>query len=60
MYPIYHSFFAYRGKKYEFFVNGRSGRASGKTPVSPWKVGIAVLVALAVLAGILYLMGIFE
>ncbi len=60
LYPIYHSFFAYRGKKYEFFVNGRSGRASGKTPVSPWKVGIAVLVALAVLAGILYLMGFFE
>jgi len=36
-------------------VNGQTGRAHGKAPLSWWKITLAVLIGLAVLAGIIYL-----
>lgn len=45
--PIWISSFTYRGKSYQFLVNGQTGKVGGKAPVSGWKVGIAVLIGIA-------------
>lgn len=52
MLPVYVGNFNYKKKLYNFYVNGVSGRMTGKTPVSFWRVLIAVGLGLAVLAGI--------
>lgn len=49
MLPIWLSSFKYRGKVYQFMVNGETGKVAGKTPVSVLRVIIAVLLALAVI-----------
>lgn len=41
--PIWISSFQYKGKTYQFLVNGQTGKVGGKTPVSPLRVFIAVL-----------------
>lgn len=48
--PVWLSTFTYRGKVYHFAVNGQTGKVGGKTPVSPWRVAVAALIGLAVLA----------
>lgn len=58
--PVWLSSFLYKEKRYEFMVNGQSGKIFGKTPVSPLRVFIAVLIALAVLAGIAALLMLYE
>lgn len=50
--PIYIGHYNYSKKLYNFFVNGRNGKVTGKVPVSPLRVAIAVLLGLAVVAGI--------
>lgn len=44
--PVWISSFTYRGKSYRFMVNGRTGRVSGKYPVSPWRVAIAAVLGI--------------
>ena len=56
MLPVWLSAFQYNGKTYQFMVNGQSGKVGGKYPVSPWRVLIAVLIAVAVIALIMYIM----
>lgn len=59
MLPVWTSHFSYRNKAFHFMVNGQTGKVGGKTPLSPWRVllavllgvGVATLIALAVLAG---------
>ncbi len=46
--PIWLSTYTYKGKVYKFMVNGRTGRVSGKYPISPLRVAIAVLLGLCV------------
>lgn len=50
--PIYVGHCNWKTKLYNFFVNGRSGKVTGKTPISPLRVLIAVLLGLAVVAAI--------
>jgi ribosomal protein S27AE len=50
--PVWMCNYEYKGKKYGFIMNGRSGKITGKTPVSPAKVSFVVFLGLAVIAGI--------
>lgn len=51
--PVWISSFTYNGKVYQFVVNGETGRVSGKTPISPWRVAVAILLGLIVV-GVFY------
>ena len=53
--PMYLSSFTYKKKLFHVLVNGQTGRCGGQAPVSPWRVLIAVLLGLALIAGIYYL-----
>lgn len=44
--PIWLSAFKYADKTYNFVVNGQTGKISGKTPISPLRVGIAAFIGL--------------
>lgn len=55
MVPVYIGNFTYNKKLYNFFINGTTGKTYGKYPVSPIRVGIAVLLGLAVIVGIILL-----
>ena len=48
------SSFTYKGKIYQFMVNGQSGKVGGKSPVSPWRVLVAVLIVLLIIALIMW------
>jgi hypothetical protein len=48
--PIWMSTFTYKGKIYHFMVNGRTGKVSGKYPISPLRVAIAVVLGMIALA----------
>lgn len=57
MLPVYVGNFNYKKKLYNFFINGASGKTTGKTPVSFWRVLAAVglgLVAAFGIAALLY------
>lgn len=47
--PIWISSFCYKNKIYNFMVNGETGKATGKAPVSGLRVTIAILIFLAVI-----------
>ncbi len=58
--PLYVGHCNWKEKLYNFFINGKNGKVTGKTPVSGWKVALvsaigAVIAAGAVLA--VYLLG---
>ena len=48
--PLWVCAYMYRKKGYRFIINGRTGKSTGKSPVSPIRVAIAVLLALGVIA----------
>jgi len=52
--PVYISAYQFKGKRYNFFVNGQSGAISGQRPYSFWKIFFFVLFILAILATIIY------
>lgn len=52
--PLWSAAFQFRGETYRFVVNGRSGKTRGERPYSIVKIAMAVLCALAVVAGVLY------
>lgn len=52
--PVWTAAYKYNGKSYRFVVNGQSGRVQGDRPWSIWKIALAVLLALALLAALLY------
>lgn len=60
MLPIWASHFTYRSKSYQFMVNGQTGRVGGRTPVSPWRVLLAVLIGLGLAALVFMLMIVFS
>ncbi len=47
--PVWISSFTYKNKIYNFMVNGQTGKVGGKTPVSPWRVSVAVLICLIII-----------
>lgn len=53
--PLWISSYRYRKKDYGCVVNGRTGKAYGKAPVSPIKATLLGLAIAAVVAGIAYL-----
>lgn len=57
--PIYLLNYKYNKKLYTMHVNGNTGKVTGKTPVSPWKVLLAVGIGLAIcfLIGLAFMYG---
>ncbi|WP_409557566.1 DNA helicase PriA [Allomuricauda sp. SCSIO 65647] len=55
--PVYVSAYRYKGKEYNFFVNGENGQISGSRPYSALKIFFAVLFALLLIAIIILLAG---
>lgn len=53
--PLWVSSFQYKGKVYQFMVNGQTGKVGGKTPISPLRVAIAIAIGVAVVGLILFL-----
>jgi len=52
--PIWISSYEYRGKIYRFIVNGRTGKVKGERPYSPFKIALAVIVAILIIAAIVF------
>ncbi len=48
--PVWICAYKYKKKGYRFLINGRTGKSTGKTPVSPLRVGMVVLLALGIVA----------
>ena len=51
--PMYVGHHTFKGKNYNFYVNGSTGKVAGKSPISIWKallmgVGVAAIIALIV------------
>ncbi|NCA66737.1 MAG: hypothetical protein EOM87_01585 [Clostridia bacterium] len=57
--PVWMCNYDYKGKKYGFLMNGRTGKVTGKTPVSAVKVTGVVFFALALIAVIIVLINYF-
>ncbi len=53
--PAWLSSFMYKKKVFRFMVNGETGKVSGHAPVSVVKVLLAILIALAIIVGIVAL-----
>ncbi len=49
--PLWCSGFKYRDSIYNYFVNGRTGKVGGKTPVAIWKVALTVVVVVGAIVG---------
>ncbi len=47
--PIWISNFKYKNKVYQFMVNGQTGKVSGRTPISAFKVAITAIAAILAL-----------
>ncbi|MBQ8957490.1 MAG: hypothetical protein IJ057_03145 [Bacteroidales bacterium] len=54
--PVWISSFKYKEKVYQFVVNGQTGKVGGKTPVSAWRVILAILMAAGIIAGLYFLL----
>ena len=54
--PAWISSFKYKEKVYQFAVNGQTGKVGGKAPVSAFRVILAVLIGIGVIAGLYYLL----
>ncbi len=52
--PIWKAVFMFNNKHYEYIINGETGVVSGDRPYSPWKIGAAILAAIAVIALLYY------
>ncbi|MEM7186300.1 MAG: DNA helicase PriA [Bacteroidota bacterium] len=50
--PVFVSAYAFKGKRYNFFVNGQTGALSGSRPYSFWKIFFFVLTIILVIVAI--------
>lgn len=55
--PIWSGAYRYGGRGWSYLVNGQTGEVRGEAPVSAWKVAIAVILGLALIALIIYVAG---
>ena len=55
--PTWISSFKYKDKIYQFAVNGQTGKVGGKSPVSAWRVILAILMGIGVIVGLYFLLG---
>jgi predicted RNA-binding Zn-ribbon protein involved in translation (DUF1610 family) len=53
--PVWMAAYKYGGKTYRFVVNGQSGKVQGERPWSAWKIAFAVIVAVIVIGGVVFL-----
>ena len=54
--PTWISSFKYEGKVYQFAVNGQTGKVGGKSPVSAWRVLLAILIGVGAIAALYFLL----
>lgn len=54
--PVWLAAYRYRNRPYRVVINGRTGAVTGERPWSAVKIAVAVVIALAVLAGVGWLM----
>lgn len=54
--PAWISSFKYEGKVYQFAVNGQTGKVGGKSPVSAWRVLLAILMGVGAIAALYFLL----
>ena len=54
--PTWISSFKYEGKVYQFAVNGQTGKVGGKSPVSAWRVLLAILMGVGAIAALYFLL----
>ncbi len=47
--PVWMSTYRFRDRAYPFFVNGETGKAAGKAPLSPLKVALVTLLSIGLL-----------
>tara|TARA_R110000751_G_scaffold39719_6_gene94259 strand:- start:58782 stop:59123 length:342 start_codon:yes stop_codon:yes gene_type:complete len=52
--PVYISSYKFNSKRYNFYVNGQTGKIHGTRPYSFWKIFLAILAGLMVIAAIVY------
>ncbi len=52
--PVWMAEFRFRGKSYRFAVNGCTGKTCGERPYSYWKITLAVIVGLTIIATVAY------
>lgn len=48
--PVFISSYRYKGKEYQFYVNGQTGAISGKYPISFWKIFFLVLLIIVIVS----------
>lgn len=53
--PVWISSFQYKDKTYQFAVNGQTGKVGGKTPISVFRVILAILIAAGIIWGLMAL-----
>lgn len=57
--PIWISSFHFNNKVYRFLVNGQTGKVSGKSPISIFKVGFVSLIVIIIIVVILFFSDVF-
>lgn len=58
--PVYISAYSFKGKQYNFFVNGQTGKLSGQRPYSFWKIFFLILFIIAAIVAIIFLIDMAE
>ena len=53
--PVWLASYRWNNRPYRVVVNGRTGQVAGERPYSAWKIAFAVVIGLAIAAGIGYL-----
>jgi Zn finger protein HypA/HybF involved in hydrogenase expression len=54
--PLWESAFGYKGKTYNYLVNGETGKVSGKRPYSPVKIALVIIAGIAAIITALILL----
>ena len=54
--PAWISSFKYKNKVYQFAVNGQTGKVGGKSPVSAWRIILAILLGAGIITGLYFLL----
>jgi hypothetical protein len=54
--PVWMAAYRYGGKTYRFVVNGQTGKVQGERPYSAWKIALAVILGLALVAALAVLL----
>ena len=53
--PVWMSSFKYKGKVYNFIINGQTGKVGGRAPVSALRIIIAVILGLVAVGALWFI-----